>query len=421
MPTPTPLAHGFSSIIHAWMAELAPKVQLSFHDIEQWDRDTLVRRYCIVSAELRDTSIRIVEGFPDPPANADLMWWRNNVASPADSWCLCLWKDQERLPLVLEETGDPFAVHMLIGLLIGFFYVCREIDRRLEAQKVSHLARRMFDDAIVNSPAAQHKAFQTLCNLTSKQKDKNKDEESHALVGVFHFFERERAMGPMDSQDYGVLGLGPLQVSHPTKVEGWDIVAGQLLAEDIQRMDDQYRPLLVPDLDDKAIGSALDTERKRYRESLALQRGGRGTGKWTTAWKCCDQILEKDVRRCPRCDRKCPGIALTAWKCCNQLIEQDVAICPSCSQARPNTVLHISIDTDGKKNSDTRIGPLKAVLFSESLSNVAKHVPQPVRSAFERIAEGATDEEAARAEGISARTIRRWRDKLRPSNPFSSD
>ena len=140
-------------------------------------------------------------------------------------------------------------------------------------------------------------------------------------------------------------------------------------------MNDQYRPLLIPDLDDKAIGSALDAERKHYRESLALQRGGRGTGKWTKGWKCCDQVIDKDVLKCPRCSRKCPGVALTAWKCCNQLIEQDVPICPCCSQARPNTVLHISIETEGKENPDARIGPFKTVLFSESLSNIVKHVP----------------------------------------------
>jgi hypothetical protein len=399
MTTPTPLAHGFSSIIHAWMTELAPKVQPSFHDIEQWHRDTLVWRYCIVSAELRDTSIRIVEGFPDPPANADLTWWRNNVASPANSWCLRLWSEKEMLPLVLEETEDPFVVHVLIGLLIGFFYICSEFDRRLEAQEVSHLARRMFDDAIVNPLEVQKEAHQTLCKLIRERANKKKADENHALLGLFQFFEDERLTRPVDSHDYAVLAGGPLQASYPPKVHGWDAMAGQLLVEHIHRMNDQYRPLLAPDLDIHAIGSALDAERERYRESLAKERGGPGTVDGKIGWKCCGQFMKRTVKHCPTC--------------CNEL---------------PGFDVHVSLDDDEQQNDGKRgkiqdkIGdricptPYEAVLaheMDERIANVKKHLPSNVLLAFQQIKAGETDERAAAAAGISKKTIQRWRNKFR--------
>jgi|CXWL01.1.fsa_nt_gi hypothetical protein len=406
MPTSTASADSFSAIIHAWMAELAPKVQPMFADIEQWERDTLIRRYCILSADLRDTSIRLVDGFTQPPANADLTWWRNNVASPADSWCLRLWTDKEMLPCVLEETEDSFAVHVLIGLLIGFFFVSSELDRRLEAQQVSRQARRMFDDAIVNPPEVQTKAFQTLCSLIYEKTNKKQAEESHALMGLFDFLERERTTRAMNSKEYSALGAGPLQTNYPAKVESWDAVAGQLLVEDIERMERQYRPLLSTDLDIKALGSARDAERERYRKSLAKERGGPGTVDGKIAWQCCSQTMQRTVAHCPTCNRQ-----------------------------RPDPVFHVSIDSEEAQVDDATVGiydtiadqnrpnPLDVVLAHEEdaitrerLNNVEARLPSNVLSAFQLIAAGATDAEAANAVEISKKTIQRWRNKLRATN-----
>ena len=417
MPSHAAAVHDAAEIIHSWMAESAPLIQTRFADVQQWDRDTLIRRYCMLRAHLRDTSVRTCD-VPPPPPNADLAWWRMHVANPADTWALSLWTDPTALPRLLIDTQDVKVVHVLTGLLIGFFFVCCEYDERLEAQQVSRRMRVFCDDPL----AVRYVEYVQLLELIGEKRESQHLREvlkrdktvvceanpSEGLVGLFKFLEKEGRQGQGDADDYTILAAGPLSVERCPTVQQWERVAGDLLAEDIRRCERAYRALLTPDLDVKARGAARDAARGQYRAGLALERGGPGTVEGMIAW---------------RCD-------------CNKIHKRNVAKCQICNINRPDHAPHVSFDGTNE-NGDTDLHEIipdpdsptpeqniieqqEHAFRAQRLANIQAQLPATVLAAFKLIADGEAHSltEAAKRVQISEKTLRRWRTKVRGKDPI---
>lgn len=391
-------------VIHAWFSELTPKIQPMFADIEQWDRDALIRRFCILRAHLRDTVVRLFD-IPQPPPNATSAWWRQHVANPADAGYLKLWNDPQALPTLLKETNDCAAVSTCISLLIGFFFVAKEYDGRLNAQRVSRTMRNFLDGVDTLEGTSSREAHIDLLKIIGAKREAQavqrrvedgRGELSAALVGIYEFIAQERVNGPHDAPDYDHLACGPLASSRCPAHESWEAVAGRLLVEDIQRCEAAYRPLLTPDIDVKAIGAAKEAERERYRESLAKKRGGPGTVEGRIGWQCdCGNIYARTVFACTTCLKEQPRPVA-----CLSLDDEDLSIKRRLEDRCQASPLEQVMDKQQKELDRMR------------LENVKKNIPPAVLAAFQTVAEGSTDEYAAQQNGITARTLRNWRKKL---------
>jgi hypothetical protein len=402
MPTNDTAVHAAAEVIHKWMGEFAPQIQTFLADVAEWDSDTLIRRYCLLRAHLRDTNIRLC-GILPPPPKADLAWWRVNVADHADAWGLKLWTDPTALPRLLIETQDIRTVQALIWMPIGFFLVCREYDGRLEAQKISRTMRTFSYDplAVRNSEQTGYAYLLKLIGDKRERKHLLKvikrakeavyaETPSDGLVGLFNFLEQERLQGRNDADTYATLASGPLSSERCPTVQQWESIAGALLVEDIRRCEQDYRALLTPNLDVKAIGAAKGAARQQHRESLAEKRGGPGIVKGKIRWLCKCGIEHK----------------------------RKVFHCLKCHMERPDSALHVSLDDESlqKKNRLEDIHqatPFENTLANQQIANIKAHLPEKILEAFRLIEDGASDEEAARAVGTTSRTLRNWRSKIR--------
>ena len=375
--------------IHAWASEDFPQIRHLVGNVDTWDADSLIRSWCLLRGYARDSAVRLC-GILPPPADVDLEWWRHAVAEPADTRVLEFWNNPTALARLLVATRDDMGVRFFLTTLLAFYIVSVEHFRRLEATAVGRAMRAIY---YLPADARLHPGRRALLQILREREET--ETPSARLEGFFAFFKRQRAQDARhDAEEYRALAVGPLARIRSVNAPQWDAVAGDLLVEDIRLREQGIgRAHLAPNLDERSQWAARDAKRERERREQASKRGGPGY-----SWRCdCPLAHPWSSRECLLCGTERPDQDTYA-PAKIPLDEEEIP-----DEATPTP-------------EEQAIAGQQDAVHKLQLAQIERRLPPKVLAAFRLRAEGASDEDAADQVGLDARTLRRWRDRIKPQD-----